>query len=374
MKILVTGCAGFIGSHVVERLLKDGHEVTGVDDFDTYYSRSQKEKNLMGVLLNPHFKLVDDNLAEMALVKVARGQEAVVHLAAQPGVRASWGSQFNRYLVNNVSVTQKLLEEVKGQKLHRFVYASSSSVYGDIGGALSEDRALCPRSPYGVTKLAAEHLVQLYHQEYKLPTAALRFFSVYGPRQRPDMAFMKFCQNLVNEAPLTIYGDGKQIRDFTFVTDVAEVVVQALTNDAVVGEIVNVGGGTPATLEEAIGFLQEVSGLTAGRHFLEKQKGDVRETRADTVKLEKIFGFKPQVDLKEGLKREWEWASSFMSAEAEEMAIKAQAQPITGVDAADLAAAKEDAKALAKAKRKVESAKKKKPKEKSEETPTPPEK
>jgi dTDP-D-glucose 4,6-dehydratase len=158
------------------------------------------------------------------------------------------------------------------------------------------------------------------------------------------------------------------------VTDVAEVVVQALTNDAVVGQVVNVGGGTPATLEEAIGFLQEASGLTAGRHFLEKQKGDVRETRADTAKLEKIFGFKPQVDLKEGLKREWEWASSFFSSEAEEMAIKAQAQPITGVDAADLEAAKEDAKALAKAKRKVESAKKKKTKEKSEEIPTPPEK
>ena len=366
MKILVTGCAGFIGSHVVERLLKDGHEVTGVDDFDNYYSRSQKEKNLMGVLLNPHFKLVEDNLSEMALVKVARNQEAVVHLAAQPGVRASWGSQFNRYLVNNVSVTQKLLEEVKGQKLHRFVYASSSSVYGDIGGVLSEDRALSPRSPYGVTKLAAEHLVQLYHQEYKLPTAALRFFSVYGPRQRPDMAFMKFCQNLVNDAPLTIYGDGQQVRDFTFVTDVAEVVVQALTNDSVVGEVVNVGGGTPATLEEAIGLLQEASGLTAGRHFLEKQKGDVRETRADTAKLEKIFGFKPQVNLREGLKREWEWAASFLSSEAEEMAIKAQAQPITGVDAADLEAAKEDAKALARAKRKVESAKKKKTKSETE--------
>ncbi len=359
MKILVTGCAGFIGSHVVERLLKDGHEITGVDDFDTYYSRSQKEKNLMGVLLDPRFKLVEDNLSEMALVKVARNQEAVVHLAAQPGVRASWGAQFHRYLVNNVTVTQKLLEEVKGQKLRRFVYASSSSVYGDLGGVLSESQALSPRSPYGVTKLAAEHLVQLYHKEYKLPTVALRFFSVYGPRQRPDMAFMKFCQSLVNEAPLTIYGDGQQVRDFTFVRDVAEVVAQSLTNDAAVGEVVNVGGGSPATLEEAIGLLLEASGKTAGRHMLEKQKGDVRETRADTAKLERIFGFKPQVGLREGIRLEWEWASAFLSNELEEQAIKAQVQPITGVDAADIEAAKADAKALAKAKRKVASAEKK---------------
>jgi UDP-glucose 4-epimerase len=345
---------------VVERLLKDGHEVTGVDNFDTYYSRSQKEKNLMGVLLNPRFKLVEDNLSEMALVKVARGQEAVVHLAAQAGVRSSWGAQFNRYLTSNVTATQKLLEEVKGQKLHRFVYASSSSVYGDIGGVLSENMAVSPRSPYGVTKLAAEHLVQLYHQEYKLPTVALRFFSVYGPRQRPDMAFNKFCQSLVNEAPLTIYGDGKQVRDFTFVTDVAEVVVQSLTCDAAVGEVVNVGGGSPATLEDAIGTLLEVSGKTAGRHFLEKQKGDVRETRADTAKLERIFGFKPQVTLREGLSREWEWASSFLLSEAEELAIKSQVQPISGVDAADLEAAKADAKAHAKAKRKEAGVQKKK--------------
>jgi UDP-glucose 4-epimerase len=210
--------------------------------------------------------------------------------------------------------------------------------------------------------LAAEHLVQLYHQEYKLPTVALRFFSVYGPRQRPDMAFNKFCQSFVNEAPLTIYGDGQQVRDFTFVQDVAEVVVQSLTNDAAVGEVVNVGGGSPCTLEAAIDILSEVSGKTAGRHFLERQKGDVRETRADTEKLVRIFGFKPQVDLKEGLTREWEWASNFFSSEAEEQAIKAQVQPISGVDAADLEAAKAEAKAHAKAKRKEAGVQKKRSK------------
>jgi UDP-glucose 4-epimerase len=170
---------------------------------------------------------------------------------------------------------------------------------------------------------------------------------------------MKFCQCLMNEAPLTIYGDGQQVRDFTFVTDVAEVVVQALTNDPAVGEVVNVGGGSPSTLEEAIGLLSEASGKNAGRHFLEKQRGDVRETRSDTGKLERLFGFKPQVGLKEGLGRQWEWASAFLVAEAEEQAIKAQAQPITDVDPADLEAAKADAKAHAKAKRKEKASQKK---------------
>jgi len=353
VKILVTGCAGFIGSHVVERLLKDGHEITGVDCFDTFYSRSQKEKNLMGVLLNPKFKLVEDNLSEMALVKVAKGQEAVVHLAGQPGVRSSWGTQFHRYLTNNVSVTQRLLEEVKGQKLHRFVYASSSSVYGDLGGTLDESLSPKPRSPYGVTKLAAEHLVQIYHREYKLPTVALRFFSVYGPRQRPDMAFMKFCRALVDEAPLTVYGDGKQVRDFTYVEDIAEVVVQSLTLDAPVGEVVNVGGGTPCTLEEAIQTLAEVSGINSTRHHLERQKGDVSETRADTHKLERIFGFKPRVTLKEGLQRQWDWAHAYLSAEIEEQAIKSLGVPITDVDGQAIADAKADAKAHAKSKRKA---------------------
>jgi nucleoside-diphosphate-sugar epimerase len=287
----------------------------------------------------------------MALVKVAKGQEAVVHLAAQPGVRASWGTQFHRYLTHNVAVTQRLLEEVKGQKLKRFVYASSSSVYGDLGGTLDESLSLRPRSPYGVTKLAAENLVQTYHREYRLPTVALRFFSVYGPRQRPDMAFTKFCRALVEEAPLTVFGDGKQVRDFTYVADVVEVVSRALGNEAAVGEVVNVGGGSPCTLDEAIGVLAEVSGKVPSRHHLERQKGDVQETRADTHRLERLFGFKPGTPLREGMARQWEWAHAYFTAELEEQAIRAQAQPITDVDGTALAEAKAEARAHRKAKR-----------------------
>ncbi len=352
MKILVTGCAGFIGSHVTERLLKEGHNVTGVDDFDIYYSRNQKEKNLLPVLMHPNFKLVEDNLATMALVKVLKGTEAVVHLAAQPGVRGSWGSSFHRYITNNIQVTQKLLEESKTLKLKRFVYASSSSVYGDVGDSLNEEMKCQPGSPYGVTKLAAEHLCRVYHQEYKMPTAALRFFSVYGPGQRPDMAFHRFCQNILHEAALTLYGDGKQVRDFTYVDDVAEIVAAALTAD-VIGEVVNVGGGSPATLLEAVALLEEISGVACSKTFLERQRGDVFATRADTSKLERLFGLKPKTTLREGLAREWEWMKQFVQSEDEERAIKAKIQPILGVDEAVLAEAKSDEKAAKKAARKA---------------------
>ncbi len=364
MKILVTGAAGFIGSHVVARLLKEGHEVTGVDSFDIYYSRGQKEKNLMPVLLHPNFKLIEDNLTTMALVKVQKGTEAIVHLAGQPGVRGSWGTSFNRYVANNIQATQKLLEEFKGSKLKRFVYASSSSVYGDVGEVLNEDMRLEPKSPYGVTKLAGEQLCQIYHQEHKMPTVALRFFSVYGPGQRPDMAFHRFCQSILHEAAISIYGDGKQVRDYTYVDDVVDVVTAALSAD-VAGQVVNVGGGSPATLLQAIEALEEVSGHKCPRTFLERQKGDVFSTRADTAKLEKLFGFKPKVSLKEGLAREWEWMSRFVQNEDEERAIKANVQPITEVDQAALAEFKADEKAAKKAARKEKSLKgKKSPKRK----------
>ncbi len=360
MKILVTGCAGFIGSHLTQRLLKEGHEVLGVDDFDVYYARSQKEKGLMPVLLHPKFKLVEENLATMALIKVLKGTEVVIHLAGQPGVRGSWGASFSRYLSNNIQVTQRLLEESKGSKLKRFIYASSSSVYGDVPMPegqpelfLNEDMRVQPKSPYGVTKLAAEHLCQLYHMEYKMPTVCLRFFSVYGPGQRPDMAFHRFAQSILHDAALTIYGDGKQVRDFTYVDDVVDVINAAITSPEAVGQVVNVGGGSPCTLMEAVTLLEEISGKTSAKTFLERQKGDVMATRADTARLEKIFGFKPKVSLKEGLTRQWEWMQKFLQSEDDEKAIKANVQPIVGVDEDALAQVKADEKAAKKAAKKA---------------------
>ncbi len=357
MKVLVTGCAGFIGSHVAARLIKEGHEVMGVDDFDVYYSRSQKEKNLLPILLSPQFKLVEDNLSTMALIKVLKGMEAVVHLAAQPGVRGSWGASFHRYVTNNLQVTQKLLEESKGNKLKRFVYASSSSVYGDVGEVLNEEMMCRPRSPYGVTKLAAENLCQLYHQEYRMPTVSLRFFSVYGPGQRPDMAFNRFCHSILHDAAISIYGDGQQVRDFTYVDDVVETIAAALTVEEAVGQVVNVGGGSPTTLLEALALLEEISGKSCPKTFLERQKGDVMSTRADRTKLEGIFGTKPKTPLREGLARQWEWMQKFVQSEDEEQAIRAQAQPITGVDTEALAQAKADEKAGKKAARKAKAGK-----------------
>src|SRR6185369_15167980 len=204
-----------------------------------------------------------------------------------------------------------------------------------------EDMHCQPKSPYGVTKLAAENLCQLYHQEYKMPTVALRFFSVYGPGQRPDMAFHRFCQNIFHEAALTIYGDGQQVRDFTYVDDVVEVINAAVTADAV-GQVVNVGGGSPCTLLEAVALLEAISGKTCARTFLERQRGDVMATRADTAKLERLFGFKPKISLREGLTREWEWMQKFVQSEDDENAIKANVQPIIEVDKAALAEAKAD--------------------------------
>jgi UDP-glucose 4-epimerase len=214
-----------------------------------------------------------------------------------------------------------------------------------------------PRSPYGVTKLAAEDLCQLYHQEYRVPTVSLRFFSVYGPGQRPDMAFHKFCLNILHEAALTIYGDGRQVRDYTYIDDIVEVLAAALSNDQAVGQVVNLGGGSPATLLEAVALLEGISGRTVPKTFLERQKGDVLSTRADTAKLERLFGFKPRVSLAEGLAREWEWMEKFVLGEDEERAIKASVQPITDVDEGALADAKADAKAHKKAKRKQREAK-----------------
>jgi UDP-glucose 4-epimerase len=307
---LVTGVAGFIGSHVAERLIKRGNSVRGVDCFTNYYARSLKEKNLSELLESPRFVLDELDLSSADLGSVLEEVDAVCHLAAQAGVRASWGRSFETYIDCNIAATQRLLEACKGRSLARFVYASSSSVYGETDDLPMRERgATCPVSPYGVTKLAAEHLAVLYHRNYGLPTVSLRFFTVYGPRQRPDMAFNKFISATLSGRPVEIYGDGKQTRDFTFVDDIVDGVVRALENGPP-GEVFNLGGGSRVTLNEAIDTLERVMGMKINRQYETPQKGDVSNTLADNSKAQNELGFAPSVGLEEGLAREFEWLKS----------------------------------------------------------------
>ena len=312
MRCLVTGVAGFVGSHLAERLLADGHEVCGIDGFIDYYPRYIKERNLEGPRSWKRFTFVEGNLLTIDLVPVLEGVDWIFHQAAQAGVRASWGQEFARYEDYNVLATQRLLEAVvliKG--LRRFVYASSSSVYGDTT-VLPVSEAVTPQplSPYGVTKLAAEHLCTLYHRNFGVPTVALRYFTVYGPRQRPDMAFHHFCKAVLERRPLVVYGDGYQTRDFTFISDVVEANIGAATGENAVGHVMNIAGGSRVSLRHVIQLLREISGYSLRETFEAKQHGDVRDTFADTTLAERLIGYRPVVSLCEGLAQEFTYITS----------------------------------------------------------------
>ena len=284
MKALVTGCAGFIGSHLVDRLLEQGYEVVGIDCFTDYYSRNIKEANLSNALNHNNFKFIEEDILEMDKYPEV---DYVFHEAAQAGVRASWGRSFEIYTRNNIEATQKLLEFYKDLSIKKFVYASSSSVYGDAELPMNEDSLLKPVSPYGVTKLAGENLCYLYWKNYKVPTVSLRYFTVYGPRQRPDMAIHKFVKAILNNEEITVSGDGTQTRDFTFVDDAVEANVLAAESDSV-GEIFNIGGGSRISVNVLINEIEKITGKKAKIKYTEKQKGDVRDTLADVCKEESI--------------------------------------------------------------------------------------
>jgi len=238
MKALVTGCAGFIGSHLTERLLREGYEVIGIDCFTDYYAREIKERNTENALNQKNFKLIEEDILEMDKFPEV---DYVFHEAAQAGVRASWGKSFKIYTRNNIETTQKLLEFYKDLNIKKFVYASSSSVYGDAELPMKEDSLLKPVSPYGVTKLAAENLCYLYWKNYNVPTVSVRYFTVYGPRQRPDMAIHKFVKAIFNGDEITVFGDGTQTRDFTYVDDAVEATILAAESNSI-GEVYNIGG------------------------------------------------------------------------------------------------------------------------------------
>ena len=248
-KVIVTGAAGFIGSNLVEALLAQGHQVVGVDRFTDYYDTRVKHRNLASVLRRPGFKLIQDDIRNLDWASLLEDVDIVYHQAAQAGVRASWGDGFQAYTDLNVNSTQVLLEAAKDANLSRFVYASSSSVYGDaIAYPTSENTLPQPVSPYGVTKLAAEHLCRLYHVNYGVPTVSLRYFTVYGPRQRPDMAFHKFLKAALDDEPISVYGDGQQTRDFTFIKDAVAANLAAATVTGAIGEVFNIGGEAVASV------------------------------------------------------------------------------------------------------------------------------
>ena len=307
MRSLVTGVAGFIGSHLAERLIKEGHKVVGVDCFTDYYARSIKEENIKGLLNEPHFTFFEVNLLEANLRELLIGVDYIFHQAAQAGVRSSWGVEFEVYTSHNVVATQRLLEVCKGVGIKRFIYASSSSVYGDSEELpLREQSPLKPVSPYGVTKLAGEYLCYSYFKNFRIPVISLRYFTVYGPRQRPDMAFHKFIKAILHGENIEIYGDGEQTRDFTFISDAIEGNILAMRSDAV-GEVFNIGGGSRVSVNEVLDSMQKIAGKSARIVYRDVQKGDVRHTLADTSKTKKYLGYVPRVDLITGLTKEWKW-------------------------------------------------------------------
>ncbi|MCK4347164.1 MAG: NAD-dependent epimerase/dehydratase family protein, partial [Thermoplasmatales archaeon] len=289
MKVLVTGCAGFIGSHLAERLLKEGYKVIGIDCFTDYYSRAIKEGNMVTALGHKNFKLVEENLLSIDDYPEV---DYVFHEAAQAGVRKSWGRDFEIYTRNNIEATQRLLEFYKDSNIKKFVYASSSSVYGDAELPMKEDSLLKPVSPYGVTKLAGENLCYLYYKNYGVSTIALRYFTVYGPRQRPDMAIHKFVRAIFDDDTIPVFGDGTQTRDFTYVDDAVEANILSARSNAV-GEVFNIGGGSRIHVNELIEKIEEMVDKKADIKYIEKQKGDVRDTWADVSKAEKMLHWAP---------------------------------------------------------------------------------
>jgi UDP-glucuronate 4-epimerase len=308
MRALVTGCAGFIGSHLTESLLADGHDVLGVDCFNDNYARALKLDNLSTALAYDSFRFVRRDLAEAELRPLLAGRDVVFHLAAEPGVRSSWGTRFDSYLRNNVQATQRLLEAAKALPGLRFVYASSSSVYGDAERLPTpEDTTPRPFSPYGVTKLSAEQLCLLYHGNHDVPAVALRYFSVYGPRQRPDMAFNRFCRAALRGEPITLYGDGRQTRDFTFVADVVAATRAAATASSAPGRVYNVGGGSRVSLIETLQVLAAATGRPLDLRLEDREHGDVSDTGADIRRARAELGFTPRTSLEEGLCAELEW-------------------------------------------------------------------
>jgi UDP-glucuronate 4-epimerase len=313
---LVTGCAGFIGSQLTESLLGDGVRVIGVDCFNDNYGRGEKLRNLDHARSWENFEFVPLDLSRGDLGGLVAESDVVFHLAAEPGVRASWGTRFEHYMRNNVSATQHLLEAANLHPGRRFVFASSSSVYGSAERMPTPEDTLCrPHSPYGVTKLAAENMCLLYHANLGVDVVALRLFSVYGPRQRPDMAFRRFCQAVLSGEAIRVFGNGEQTRDFTYVGDVVSALRAAARTPAASGRVYNIGGGNQVSVNEALRLLGDYADRSLEVEYVAAQHGDVHRTAADTSRARAELGFEPAVGISDGLLREFEWVVEHGSTE-----------------------------------------------------------
>jgi UDP-glucose 4-epimerase len=308
VQVIVTGAAGFVGSHLAERLVAEGHEVVGVDCFTDYYPRALKEANLRDLRSLPQFKLIEADMLQLDWAPLLAQTSYLFHEAAQAGVRGSWGDSFGVYVRNNIMATQHLLEAAQqAPALKGLIFASSSSVYGDAEAyPTPEDTTPRPVSPYGVTKLACEHLCRAYHHSIGLPVVMLRYFTAYGPRQRPDMAFHKFISATLRGEEISVYGDGEQTRDFTYVSDIVAANILAMER-LHAGQVFNIGGGSRISVNAVIELLETVLEKPVQRSYVARQKGDAMHTSADVTRARKLLGYQPRVGIEEGLRHEVEW-------------------------------------------------------------------
>ena len=306
MKALITGAAGFIGSHLTEACLARGWDVVAIDALTTYYSPTLKVQNAAHFREHPGCTFLEEDLLEVDIPALVTDADVVFHLAAQAGVRASWGMSFDVYTKLNVTLLQRLLEAARDASIERFVFASSSSVYGDAETLpTSENQVLRPLSPYGATKALGEHLLHLYFRNYQVPAVALRYFSVFGPRQRPDMAFHRIVESALEGKPFELYGDGRQTRDFTYVADVVDATVAAAERGEP-GGIYNIGGGARISMRDVLDILRaELGELTVAEH--EGQRGDARDTAADITRAAEALGYAPSWDVPRGLREQVAW-------------------------------------------------------------------
>lgn len=310
---LITGAAGFIGSHLAERCLSSGWRIIALDCFTDYYAESVKRENAATLCEHPSCTFVEADLRDddVDLAAMVMDVDVVIHMAAQPGVRPSW-DEFGLYTALNLDATQRLLEAARSAALDRFVVASSSSVYGNAEALPTpEDLVLQPVSPYGVTKVATEHLAQTYRRTFGIPTVCLRYFTVYGPRQRPDMAFHRVIASALVGMAFEVFGDGEQTRDFTFVADAVTATIAAAQR-GIPGTSYNIGGGSRRSMNEVLAVLGELLGSRVERTYGRRQVGDARDTAADISRARQDLGFEPSADFDAGLKAQLDWQQATM--------------------------------------------------------------